>query len=117
MFDALLKRNRYHELLRSEIEPSMDAVLDVGCGCESPLQHLRKKPGRMIGVDGFEPSIEASRSKGLHSDYAVSDLLKIGEIFPSKSFDCVVALDVIEHFTEENGLKLLKAMESLGKKK
>ena len=40
-----------------------------------------------------------------------------GREFREKSFDCVLASDVIEHLTKEDGQKLIKVMENLATKK
>lgn len=45
------------------------------------------------------------------------ELLDIGSRFPGKSFDCVVALDVIEHFEKQDGLRLLDMMEGIARRR
>jgi 2-polyprenyl-3-methyl-5-hydroxy-6-metoxy-1,4-benzoquinol methylase len=104
-------------LFRNQVEGCCDSLLDVGCGFNSPVQHLLIKPGKIIGVDTYEPVIDESRKKNIHNEYHLMDILKIAEQFPPKSVDCVIALDVIEHLTEENALKLIAQMESIARKK
>lgn len=89
------------------------SLLDIGCGIASPLSRLERKPERTVGVDGFMPSIEESRRKGIHNDYVCCDILDVGSKFPAGSFECVMALDVIEHLSKEKGLDLLRQMEQL----
>ena len=36
---------------------------------------------------------------------------------PKQSFDCVVALDLIEHVTKDDGLRLLEAIEAIARRK
>ena len=91
-------------------------VLDVGCGYPSPIRWFSKK-FYSVGVDAFEPSIEKSRAEGIHNDYINADVLEIGMRLSDKSFDCVLALDLIEHLSKEDGLKLLEMMEHIAKKK
>jgi SAM-dependent methyltransferase len=100
-------------LLRRELGP-MASVLDVGCGSDSPLQFVRIQ-GRTVGVDAFEPSLEASRARKLHDEYLHMDLSK--QELPAKSYDAVVLLDLIEHFDKEEGLRFLARLESLALRK
>ena len=71
----------------------------------------------MVGVDGYQPSIDSSREENLHDDYVKTDLLGIHTAFPPDTFDVVVALDVIEHFTKPDGLELLKKMEAIASRR
>jgi SAM-dependent methyltransferase len=90
-----------------------DTVLDLGCGKNSPLQHL--KVIFSVGVDSFYPYLEESRQKLIHNAYIYADIKSI-EFMP-KSFDVVIALDVLEHLDRTNGYKLIQKMELLARKK
>ena len=91
--------------------------MDVGCGFNSPVQNLRRRPPYLVGVDGFLPVIEQSRDKRIHDQYCQTSLLNIAKTFGPESFDCVLALDVIEHFNEEDALNLISQMERVARKK
>lgn len=91
-------------------------ILDVGCGSNSPLQEIPKHFSS-VGVDIFGPSIEESKRKKIHDTYKKINILKIDTIFKEKSFDAVICLDVIEHFTKKEALQLIKKMEKIAKKK
>ena len=54
-------RDQYAQCLERELA-GFASVLDVGCGADSPLRRLTRRPQRAVGVDGFEPSIEKSRA-------------------------------------------------------
>ena len=88
------------------------SILDVGCGDDSPLK-LFRRTGRRVGVDAYEPAINRSREAGIHDEYRLSDVLRIGELFPRGSFEVVVAFDVLEHLERQDGLRLLAAMEQI----
>ena len=110
------KRDRIFD----EIEAAMDmpeSLLDVGCGSDSPVQFLRNRPARLVGVDGFLPSIEKSKSKGIHDDYRCIDLANFGVEMSGCSYDCVLSIDVIEHFDKEQGLKLIHEMERVARRR
>lgn len=105
----------YYFLLGRELQ-DMVSVLDVGCGSKSPLTKI-PKTFRSVGVDLFGKSIARSREAGIHDSYVESDVRKINKKFTSKSFDAVIALDLIEHLTKKEGFKLLVDMEKIARKK
>lgn len=105
----------YYKTLEKELK-DIETVLDVGCGSWSPLANV-KKSFYSVGIDVHKPSIEEIKKKKIHDTYKVGDVLKIGTYFKPKSFDAVVALDVVEHFKKEEGLSLIRQMEKIAKKK
>jgi cyclopropane fatty-acyl-phospholipid synthase-like methyltransferase len=107
----------FHRTLRETLVGTCDSVLDIGCGSGSPLKHISREFSRTVGVDGYTASIERSRAAGIHQEYHQLDLLQVGQHFAPKSFDAVIALDVIEHFDKPEGYRLLEMMESLARKR
>jgi predicted TPR repeat methyltransferase len=93
-----------------------ETLLDVGCGNNSIVNKLPKEI-YSVGVDLHKPSIEKSKEQGIHNEYYEIDVLDIEKQFLSKSFDCVLALDLIEHLTKKEGLNLLEMMETIARKK
>lgn len=115
--------HRYYQKLfpiyETELEKAIGnvkTVLDVGCGSNSPLRNVSKQ-FRSVGVDIFQPSIEASKKQNIHDEYHQLDILKLDTVFSPGSFDCVLASDVIEHLDKEDGMKLLTMMEQIAKKR
>lgn len=90
-------------------------MLDVGCGNGSPLRFLSGV--RLVGVDGYAPALEEARKNGTHDEFVLGDVKRISELFPAKSFDACVALDVIEHLPKEDGWRMAEAMERLARKR
>lgn len=91
-------------------------LLNVGCGSNSPIKSFSKNLFS-VGIDSFKPSIEKSKKKKIHNKYFLMDVLKIDKKFKPKSFDCVLALDLIEHLKKKDGIRLIKKMEKIAKKK
>lgn len=88
-------------------------VLDVGCGTNSPLGRFRRRFERTVGVDLFPPSAES----GVHDEYRVMDVMRLEDEFEPRSFDAVVAFDVIEHLDEADVLRLLAMMERIARRR
>jgi SAM-dependent methyltransferase len=106
-----------HRTLKEALVGTCDSVLDIGCGSRSPLHSFSKLIPHTVGIDGHPASIERSRAQGIHREYHCMELMDAGERFGPKSFDAVIALDVIEHFEKQDGFRLLEMMESMARKR
>lgn len=89
------------------------SVLDLGCGYNSPIQYC--KIPFSVGVELFEPYLIESKRKGIHNQYIKADIREID--FEPKSFDAVIAIEVLEHLTTQEGYELIKNMEKWALKK
>lgn len=104
---------------RKELEKAVGeskSLLDVGCGKDSPIQYFPKGI-YCVGVDAYKPSIQKSKEKKIHNEYHNIDVLEIGNEFKCRSYDCVIALDLIEHLEKKDGLKLIEMMEKIAREK
>jgi hypothetical protein len=89
------------------------SVLDLGCGAGSSIQYCNIPFS--VGVELFEPYLEESKEKKIHNQYIKEDVRSVN--FEKKSFDAVIALDVIEHLTKAEGSDLMAKMENWARKK
>lgn len=92
-----------------------DKVLELGCGKDSLL--IRSgiiKKLRVTGVDIFEPYVKLHNSDGLYEACIQADITEIN--FGPDQFDAVVCMDVLEHITKDEGIKLLDKMKVWGSK-
>lgn len=90
-------------------------VLDVGCGPDSALALLGFE--KLVGIEGYAPSVEAATQKGTHQQLVLGDVRFLEKYFRPQQFDACVALDLIEHLTKQDGFKLVQSMEKLARKR
>lgn len=89
------------------------SILDVACGLSLKSKFIPAKI--RVGVDIFEKYFE-------HIEADVPfvvikyDVRKLHEIFLPKSFDLVIALDIIEHLEKEESLDMIKQCEKIARK-
>jgi hypothetical protein len=103
--------------LEREVVGSCASLLDIGCGQNSPIRRFAHRLERTVGVDQFEGYLARSQGAAIHSEYRQGDALEVDSMFGPRSFDCVVALDLIEHLEKPQGFRLLEAMERVARRK
>ena len=72
-------------------------ILDVGCGTGATLRKLEEY-GQATGVDISEEAVKFCKLRGCRNVYRINNQ---GLFFEDEMFDVVVALDVIEHITDD----------------
>lgn len=105
----------YYQKLSSELQ-DCHSVLDLGCGSWSPLAKVEKH-FYSEGVDIHKKSLNKIKKIKIHDKYKLGDVRKIDKFYSPKTFDAVIALDLIEHLSKKDGLKLIKKMEAIARKK
>lgn len=96
------------------------SVLDLGCGSNSPIKIVKKLyPNNFfsVGIDIHGPSLTQSKKQKIHDRYYQMNVMDIDKHFGNKSFDCVLASDILEHLDKSDGFKLIKLMEKIASKK
>lgn len=91
-------------------------VLDIGCGDGSLMTKVNPdKKYEVVGVDLYKPSLEKAKNSGVYKRVILKDLKKVK--FKSKSFDVVLASQVIEHLNKQDALYLIKKLEKIAKQR
>lgn len=91
----------------SFIEPEK-SVLDAGCGSSALAFILSKKGCTVSGVDVKKHYIDFVSKKCKGSFYCAD----LRSMRLKKKFDVVTCLDVIEHFTPQDRIKVLKTLDA-----
>ena len=84
--------------------PKDGSVLDLGCGNGAMLAEIRKHGSwNLRGVESSESAVSMARSAGFDVMLAdaTADLLTL---YDKKSFDLIIAVEVIEHVYDPRGL-------------
>lgn len=91
-------------------------VLDIGCGDGQLMVKVNyDKKYEVTGVDLYRPSLKKAKKTGVYKKTVLSDLKKLK--FKQKSFDVVLASQVIEHVSKKNGLRIISSMEKIAREK
>lgn len=83
---------------------SKESMLDIGCGFAPQTRRLGFKERHYVDI--VERDLEEENEFFKHTD--IFDLISTK---PDKKYDVAINLDCIEHFTKEDGLKIIKWME------
>lgn len=103
-----------HEAGLSFINQS-EKVLDVGCGDGLFAGRACRQGIQIIGVDHSSLAIEKAHADYPECEFKVCDFSEDGLPYAEKEFDVVMALDVLEHLLQPEGL--LAEMTRVSKRK
>jgi SAM-dependent methyltransferase len=106
----------FHKLdycLQKELK-DCHTVLDLGCGPSSPLKNI-KNITQSVGVELFKPYLDLSKKQKIHTQYLQKNILELS--FPKNSFDAIILVEVLEHLSKKDGLKVIKLAKKWATKK
>jgi hypothetical protein len=95
------------------LEKGLKNGLDIGCGEHSLLTPLRAYGFHSTGLDIWPDMIEEARLHNRHDDYILGDVRTAAF---DRKFDVVVLNHVIEHLPRDEGMGLLRRLETISTK-
>ena len=85
-----------------------DSLLDLGC-CEGSHTKYFQIPNKLF--------VDVKRESSTLDPFLKADIRYADKLFTPKSYDLVVAIDVIEHLRKDEGYKLLQEMEKIARRR
>lgn len=92
-----------------------EQVLDVGCGQSMDLRWFGLE--KTTGIEAYRPSYELAVSKKTHGELVFGDVRELDKYFKPGQFEACISVDVIEHVTKEEGLKMMRDMEQIARER
>jgi len=85
-------------------------ILEIGCGRGYLLNYLRQRGYvSTYGIDACFESIDTARQRSLECEFVdVFEYLANND----KQWDCIILIEVVEHFTKEEAIKLIKLIHT-----
>jgi hypothetical protein len=78
---------------------------------------LRQRGISCVGIDGYQPALDEAKRLNTQDELVHGDVGGLTRLFRPGQFDACIAMDVIEHLSKEDGLKLMADMELIARKK
>jgi len=91
-------------------------ILDCACGYGLWGFNIRIKfqgTPQLVGFDIFKPYVDKLKKLKIYDQVFHADILNIP--FPDDSFDVVLAAEVIEHLTKNDGYQMMQEVERVAK--
>lgn len=85
-------------------------VVDLGCGFGDFGHVLREHSDYVIGIDADPSMISYATDKNVYNELIVSDAK---DFIPDQDTDLVLAIEIIEHMTKDEGIGLLNNMKNV----
>lgn len=89
------------------------SILEIGCG-HGAIIYFANKAGytNTLGVDGSEEQVNGAKKLGI-DNVIHQDLIEHLKSRASSSIDCVIAFDVVEHFTRDELVDLIDLIRNV----
>tara|TARA_B000000460_G_scaffold114060_1_gene80086 strand:- start:122 stop:805 length:684 start_codon:yes stop_codon:yes gene_type:complete len=92
-------------------------VLDLCCGTGWTTFEIGKIANQVIGVDYSDEALEIARRKYGGNNITYKKMNALALEFSPESFDSVVSMEAIEHFTQQDGKKFISEAYRVLKKR
>lgn len=98
------KRNLVSYIIKQNFSGNKNKILDVGCGTGKNLEYFAKF-GKTWGIDSAKEAVSYCKKRGV-KNVIFGNLEKIP--FRKESFDCITALDTLEHVNDSKAVRELE---------
>jgi len=108
----------YIGILNGELKKvKFESILDIGGGSGRTFKRIRRlvPVSYAVELDIFEAYISQAKAQNAYDDYVLARASSLP--FEDKSFDVIIALQLIEHMSKEEALIAIKEMERVARKK
>jgi ubiquinone/menaquinone biosynthesis C-methylase UbiE len=83
------------------VSPDTKSILDIGCGEGHFIKIISERyPAKLVGLDISKDNIDYARRLVPKARFIAGDASKLP--FIAHSFDCIILLEVLDHFEREN---------------
>lgn len=105
----------YRGIVWTLFNKNSKSLLEIGCkrGDLMKSGNFSKHNSFKVGLDVHSPYLREIKDQKIYDDLVVADGKELP--FKDNSFDSVIAIEIIEHMTREEGYKLMKEMERVAK--
>lgn len=110
-FSGFLFRIGMNDIIKN-LDKSSNSLLDIGCGNGRPVDFINKQKRFLtVGVDGFLPYLKECKSNRIYDDCILCDIRFLP--IKLKTFDIILCLQVIEHLSRNDGIRLIREIEEI----
>jgi len=97
------------------LDKNGESILDVGCGEGRPMNFINgHRDLCALGVDIFEPCLKQCQESNIYWGLVRASVTKLP--LKAKSFDTVLAMEIVEHLEKEAGQEMLMVMEKIARR-
>jgi len=91
-----------------------NSVLDIGCGTGRAIKRIKSKT--RIGLDVCQAAIDVANENNNGVEFKCANLVDLKKFCSPNSIECIIGVDIIEHFFKLDALQLISECEEIATK-